>query len=283
MFAALHIPEFPMVAIQRDHPELALHPAAVLSGQIGVARSGKRNEIPLLAATNQAARAAGLASGWPLNRALLRCPNLQLLKRDLAAETVLQASLLSLAEAIGPDLEITATDTILLDLSLRQNPKEQSLETIDSNSIGACYVIAQTAELAQLAVRDARLHGRRVEVADLQSLTLMALVDLGATTDDLARFKDWGLRTLGDFMDLPRQSLAERLGPEVGRWHDVLHGKSSRILRLHRPLETIAVNTELEYSEVDSEPLSALIERLMETIESRLTERHLDIRSAEQE
>jgi len=85
----------------------------------------------------------------------------------------------------------------------------------------------------------------------------------------------WGLRTLGDFMKLPRQALAERLGPEVGRWHDVLHGKVCRLLRLHRPPESLAQVFDFEEPAVCLEPLVFALKRLLHTLAARLAARHL--------
>ena len=92
---------------------------------------------------------------------------------------------------------------------------------------------------------------------------------------DLALLECWGLRTLGDFMKLPRQALAERLGPEVGRWHDVLHGKVCRLLRLHRPPESFSQTFDFEEPAVSLEPLVFVLKRLLHTLAARLAARHL--------
>src|SRR5690606_30472068 len=80
---------------------------------------------------------------------------------------------------------------------------------------------------------------------------------------------------LGDFMKLPRQALAERLGPEAGDWHDVLHGKSRRLLRLHRPAESLEQRMDFEEAMTTLEPVIFSLKRLLHTLAGRLASRGL--------
>lgn len=263
-----------MAAALRGDATGESRPAAVLHERTAGTRLGRKGEMPLLA-VNRAARAAGVVSGWPLNRALVRCPNLRLLERDLTAEAALQAVLVGLAEALTPDLEITAEDTVILDLSLRREVGECLLETIDSNEFEIWQVVAPTPDLALLAARIERLRGRVVTTADIEPLPVAMLHWLGSCEKDLNLLNLWGLQSIGEFLKLPRQALVERLGPEVGRWHDVLHGKTCRLLRLHRPLESFVGVFEFEEPAIALESLLLAIKRLLQTISSRLAARHL--------
>lgn len=105
MFAALHIPDLPVVAALRGDPEGREHPCGIL------APAGKQADakLPLLA-LNGAARATGILPGWQLNRALVRCPDLRLLARDPRAEVEIREQLVHLGETITPDLELTSGD-----------------------------------------------------------------------------------------------------------------------------------------------------------------------------
>ena len=265
MFAALHIPEFPLVAALRGEASGELRPAAVLGE-----RTGRKGELPLLA-VNRAARLAGVASGWSLNRALVRCPDLRVLTRDPEAEAALSAALVSRAEVLTPDLEITAADTVILDLSLRRS----ALKTIASNEFEIWQVTAPTPDLALLAVRVERLRGKVVTAADLEAFPVAMLHWLGACEKDFNLLHLWGLRTLGEFLKLPRQALAERLGAEVARWHDLLHGKTCRMLRLNRPIESFVGEHGFEEPTAALEPLLFAMKRLLQTIALQLLARHL--------
>lgn len=85
----------------------------------------------------------------------------------------------------------------------------------------------------------------------------------------------WGVRTLGDFVMLPRHEVAERLGPEAGELWDHANGTRRRLLRLVRPSVDYSQKIELDY-EVDSlEPCLFIIQRALETIGSRLAANYL--------
>ncbi|MEO0017880.1 MAG: hypothetical protein RLZZ522_1163 [Verrucomicrobiota bacterium] len=269
MFTALHIPDFPLVAALRGDAAGELRPAAVLGE-----RSGRKGDAPLLA-VNRAARQAGVASGWSLNRALVRCPELRLLAPDPEAEAALLAELVSRAESLTPDLEITAVDTVILDLSLRRERTGRVIESIASGSFEIWQATAPTPDLAQVAVRIERLRGKVVTTADLEYLPVAMLRWLGSCEKNLNLLHLWGLRTIGEFLKLPRQALAERLGAEVASWHDLLHGKTCRTLRLNRPLESFACDHEFEEPAVAVESLLFAMKRLLQTIESQLAARHL--------
>ncbi|NQX02571.1 hypothetical protein HQ447_18085, partial [bacterium] len=110
MFAAFHIPDFPVVAALRGQPQGAL-PSAILAIR---SPHEVQEKLPLLA-LNRAARDAGIQPGWPLNRALVRCPDLRIIPRDPAAESALRDELVFLGESLTPDVEITAADAVVLD------------------------------------------------------------------------------------------------------------------------------------------------------------------------
>ena len=267
MFAAFHIPDFPVAAALRNHAAGRDIPSAILAVR---PPHEAREKLPLLS-LNRAARTAGIHSGWPLNRALVRCPDLRILPRDPEAEANLRDGLVHLAESLTPDLEITAADAVVLDLSGRKSP------------VGAVFLPetelwqarADTPDLAHLAARHELTHGRFISPADLAPLPLGMLVSVSRDPAALKLLDLWGLKTLGDFMKLPRQALIERLGPEVGKWHDLLHGKTCRLLRLHRPPESFAQAFDFEDGVVALDPLVFALKRLLHTLAGRLGARHL--------
>lgn len=105
MFASLHIPDFTVVAALRANSAARNQPCAVLAVQ---GSDEPQEKLPLLA-INSVAGTAGLQPGWPLNRALVRCPDLIVMPRDPTAEAGLRAELIELGESPGPDLEVTAS------------------------------------------------------------------------------------------------------------------------------------------------------------------------------
>jgi protein ImuB len=266
MFAALHIPDFPVVAAMRACPTMRDFPCAILETK---AAQAVQEKLPLLS-INSAARTAGISAGWPLNRALVRCPDLRVLARDLTAEAALRDELIFLGDSLTPDVEITAADTVLLDLSSRTTPDFSTTFEVE-----IWQARALTPDLAHLAARHQAACGKTISPGDLAPLPLAILASLAQKSGSLALLDLWGLKTLGDFMKLPRQALIERLGPEVGRWHDLLHGKTCRLLRLHRPPESFGQTFDFDDGVISLDPMIFALKRLLHTLAGRLASRHL--------
>jgi protein ImuB len=266
MFAALHLPDFPAAAAVRGRADLLGQPCAILAAGVTDDPKGK---LPL-ASLNRAARLAGIRPGWPLNRALVRCPDLRVLPRDPPAEAGLLAELIELAESLTPDFEITRADLLILDL-----PQKTPLTSLYLAEAEIWHARASTPDLAGLAARHELTQGRDLQAGDLVSAPLDLLHTLATAAAPLELLEMWGLKTLGEFMALPRQALTERLGPQAGRWHDLLHGKTCRLLRLHRPPESLVQKIDFEDPIISLEPLVFTLKRLLHTLSGRLAARHL--------
>lgn len=276
MFAALHLRDLAALAVLRARPEARGRAYAVLEVAQGAIL--EKVKLPLLA-VNGLARGTGIDAGWPLNRALVRCPDLLVLPPHPAGEAELLREMIGLAERITPDLEIAGRDTLLLDLSRASSKQAAGLAWLEmADGEGELrHVKAATPDLARLAVRHAGCHGRHVSVEDVKALPLELLG--GSASGLLGLLEDWGLRTLGDFMALPRQDLIERLGREAGEWHDLLHGKTCRLLRLHRPPESLAQSVDFEESLSSTEPLVFTFRRLLHALSARLAARHVAVKA----
>ena len=109
MFAAFHIADLPVVAALQQQPESRNHPCAILRDPT----DKEDGKIPLLS-LNPAAWQTGIAPGWPLGRALVRCPDLRVLPRHPETEAALLLELIELADHFSADVEITSPDTVLV-------------------------------------------------------------------------------------------------------------------------------------------------------------------------
>ncbi|WP_193211925.1 DNA polymerase Y family protein [Luteolibacter marinus] len=276
MFASLHLPDLPVIAALRAFPASRGRPCAVLP--LDPEAMVEKVKLPLLA-VNDAARDTGIDAGWPLNRALVRCPDLRVLDPHPEGEAELLRELIALAESLTPDLEITARDTLLLDLSRATPRQAAAIAWLEVSDGELRHVRAATPDLARLAVRHPACHGKVVSAADMQALPLELLGRLPEGAKWLPLLEDWGLKRLGDFMELPRQSLIERLGPVAGGWHDLLHGKTCRMLRLHRAPECLEQALDFEEPVVSSEPLVFVFKRLLHTLAARLAARHVAVKA----
>lgn len=273
MFAALHLPDLSIAAALLEKPNLHDGPCAILRESKG--RDDAK--IPLLA-TNDAARFAGISADWPLNRALVRCPDLTLLTRHEENESTLLAELVDLADRLTPDVEITSPDTVLLDLSARRLPPLlEALEALPLSGVEVCHALADTPDLAYFAVLDSQTRARFISPDEMAILPVSLLGKLDGDATFLPMLELLGIHTLGDFRRLPRQELVARFGALAGYWQDVVAGKSCRLLKLHRPPESLAQAMDLDDAIESSEALVFLFKRLLQVLCGRLAARHLAV------
>lgn len=292
MHATLHIPQFPLAVLLRDDPEACQLPAALVS-------TGNRN--PVLLAVNRLAARHRLAPGLTPTRALARCPRLQLFTADHSLEREHQEHLRQFAASFSPDFEHTAPGTFTLDLltipHARTRPAdwiEHTLRQATPLRLPLHLAVASSPDLAHLGALhfrtasrlgfhpDPELHVQNPEIG-IQSLAELPLSTLNANPQspgslpgpvglpldhDLLHL--WGIATLGDLAALPRQGLAERLGPEASRLHDILHGKYQRLLNLHRPPQHFHTSQDLDHPLETLEPLLFLLRRSLGTLCARL-------------
>ena len=270
MFAAFHIADLPMTAALLDDPQAQDRPCAILRDPT----DKDDGKIPLLS-LNAAAWQTGIAPGWPLNRALVRCPDLLVISRQPEKETELLAQLVEFAERFAADVEITSQDTVLLDLAGTKRLNFAGLESLPNSEVEVCHALAETPDLAHFAVLEPSTRSRFISLREIGMLPLSLIGRLDGDTKFLSLMELLGLRTLADFCQLPRQGLTERFGPRAGHWHDLISGKSCRLLKLHRPPESFLQVMELDDAIHSSEALLFVFNRLLHVLASRLAVRHL--------
>jgi len=87
--------------------------------------------------------------------------------------------------------------------------------------------------------------------------------------------RDWGVATVGDFLQLPRAGTIERLGAPAQEMWRVASGRSHRPLRLIAPPEVYAECHEFEHLIETTEPLLFLLRRFVDQLSLRLRSRCL--------
>jgi protein ImuB len=266
MFACLHLPGFPVEAALMQKPDLRPHPCAVLADE----SRPDDPKSPLLA-VNSVAWRHGIRAGESSVRARVHCPSLRFLPRDLAAEQTLHAILLESAESLSPDFECFRPDTLIVDLA---HPPEIWNPPI----LHLRLALADTPDLAHLAaMAESVSSGKAMTLEDFDPLppAILQKAEVPGCHSFLPVFHLWGLRTLGDFRRLPRQEIAERMGPDAMRLHDILQGRICRLLKLHRPIETYVQIVHFESPLESLEPLIFQANRIFQTICARLEAKHL--------
>ncbi len=260
-YAALHFRDLPLSCLLARDGTPPDQPAALLS-------TGER-EKSHLTAVNLAARQFGIHPGLRTTRGLARCADLLLLDPDPTTEKSAQAETLAFVDSLVPDFELTTPETHLLDLStlLMASEEDWVAQTIDSStylSLPLQIGLGITPDLAHLA----SLCPRQSDPLSLKIADLFLSKTFPLPHAHVLQL--WGLQTLSDLARLPRQGLAERLGSNLARLHDIAHGKHHRLLKLYRAKDHYRVTHTFEPPVDSHEPLLFMAKRLLQTLCNRL-------------
>ncbi len=261
-YAALHFQDLPLTCLLARDGVPSTQAAALLSQGI--------REKSHLTVVNQAARQLNLQAGFQTTRALARCTDLLLLDPDPVAEKSAQAEALAFVDSLVPDFELTTPETFLLDLStlLIASEADWSAQTLAASSFLALPLqigLGPTPDLAHLASLSRGNQALQLPLQDLAQANLKNF-----PLPQVSVLKLWGLHTLADLSQLPRQGLTERLGPDLAHLHDVILGKQHRLLQLHRPKNHYRIQHLFEPPIASHDPLLFMAKRLLQSLCKRL-------------
>jgi len=198
--------------------------------------------------------------------------------------------LAAVAREFSPRIEICSPTEIVLDLSgltrlfgEARTIAEELRRTAADRGLRVRVAIAGTRTAARLLVRyraGLTIVEPGNEAAAVAPLPIALLGDLdripdpeSRIPDQLATFRRWGLRTLGDLAALPSDDLAARLGRQDTDWQCLARGEDGRPLVPSVPEERFEQTLELEWPIEELEPLSFVLGRLMELLEAHLVQR----------
>lgn len=198
-----------------------------------------------------------------------------------------EASLIDLGFTFSPLVERTFADTVVLDVSGDELLfRSQSQAEVNwTRRLGE--EIARRAAKSGLKVNvsvaanpDVAIHAARAfkgvtvvaagaELSQLGKLSIK-LLDYSLVGIDEKKAEEisetlalWGIRTFGDFAELPLAGVAQRLGQEGVRLQKLAQGKSERQLVLVQPPVGFEQSLELEHPIAELEPLSFILSRLL--------------------
>ena len=198
--------------------------------------------------------------------------------------------LAEVAREFSPRIEMCSPTEIVLDLSgltrlfgEARTIAEELRRTAADRGLRVRVAIAGTRTAARLLVRyraGLTIVEPGNEAAAVAPLPIALLGDLdripdpeSRILDQLATFRRWGLRTLGDLAALPSDDLAARLGRQDTDWQCLARGEDGRPLVPSVPEERFEQTLELEWPIEELEPLSFVLGRLMESLEAHLVQR----------
>ena len=191
-----------------------------------------------------------------------------------------QSAILEYADSISPDYELTKPGTWIIALaretSIGQAPAPR-LRFGKSTHPDLAHLVAVSESATAAAAGLPPLFTHK----DLDPLPANTIARAG--WDDypkiLATLHLWGLLTLGDFRQLPRQETAERMGPAAMRLHDTLNHKNQRLLRTFHKPESFVKSICFDHSIESIDALLFQCHKILQVLCSQLIENYLSAAS----
>jgi nucleotidyltransferase/DNA polymerase involved in DNA repair len=265
IFAVIYIPDFYLQAALR------MESPAVYARPVGLIDATALN--PTILQLTQSAREVGVSPGMTVTQAMARCSKIAIKARSAMQEQAANAALLDCAWAFSPNVEATGDGVCTLDL--------KGHARIDYEAFGAkildCLLrlrlagqvgIAENPLLAWHAARAAR---PCMVVKDAREfLKALPVETVEPTAETRVILKKWGIHTLGEFLALGKNALAERLGAESLELFDRASATATRPLRLANPPQVYEEAMDFEHEVETAEALLFVLRRFVEQLSLRL-------------
>ncbi|MET0261848.1 MAG: DNA polymerase Y family protein [Rariglobus sp.] len=260
MFAVLHVADFALQALLRTETALRGRPVALLDSS---------TRPPHLLACTDSARACGVHPGQTSSQALSRCASLRILTPRDDAETDANSGLLAAAFGISPFVEATAPGVYSLQIDgLTARRREPALrEALDRLTALGLHATAGAGPTPLLALYAARHASPLLLIGSERAfLAPLPLAAADPPRELAAILAGWGLRTLGDLTDLPKASVAQRLGPAGLALWERAAGEVTRPLHLLVPPPAFSASMDCDYEMETLEPLLFLLRRFVDRL-----------------
>jgi protein ImuB len=241
--------------------------------------TGKRGNVEVLTAVDDAAGRLGLSSGLTLAQARAMHPGIEVIAENAEADAALLESIADWCLRYTPLIACDSPDGLLLDisgcahlydgehklvadLSGRLESAGFAYSLAIAGTIGAAWAAAHYGEPASYACGEER--------NILASLPLFALRLPSATVAGLARV---GLKCIGDIIDLPRAPLTARFGIQVLRQLDRALGHEHEPLTPRLPIAPYVAEQRFAEPIAREEDVLAVTERLARRLQFALEKR----------
>jgi len=259
-----------------------LLPLEVLSAEAGrpcAVIHNEGNNVQVLLA-NDAAQAAGVQPGLPVNAALALAPELQLLQREQQLENEALQSLAAWAVGFTPVVSVAADDALLLEVrgSLQLFGGLGALLSQLHDELYEHEVCTASSPVPQaalwLAASGGSLHLRTADDPQLKALPVSVLnwpVRLHK------QFVSMGVETLGDCLRLPRAGFAKRFGQKRLRELDRGFGRDADVRLHYAEPPVFEDHVDLPEETIDYGMLSSVIDLQLDRLQEFMTGRQLAV------
>lgn len=265
--ACLWIPSWPLQALLRARPELRSQKLVVSDGTL---------PSSLVLGATLPVRQLGVRAGQTVAQARSLCGELEVQTLSESHRQAARDSLYDVASSFSPSIEcgdgyvlcgVGDMAKLFPDEKLLGKALLAQAESVRLHGRVAIASQAATAKLIARARADVTVVAQGEEKLYLRPLPLSVLPLSASQALLLSRF---GLRTVGDFLALPRTKLPTRLGKEGVRLHRLAAGEDDTPIRPTPPPPEISESLDLDEPESNLEPLLFLLRGLTDRMMARL-------------
>ncbi len=264
MFAVIYIPNFQLQALLRLEPELRSRPVALLDDRIPKSTVFQFTET---------AAGAGITPGLTSTQAMARCREVIVKSRSPAQEAAAGEAFLQCAYCFSPSIEATAPGVCTLDLQGLSDAgtepwANQILTALSQIALDARIGVAETPGLAWHAARCAKPF---LAVGDSDEfISGLAIERLEPPAETLEILQKWGIHSVGSFLALGKDKIADRLGAEGVELFEFASARQVRPLKRVIPTATFEESIDFENQIESLEPLLFILHRFIEQLCNRL-------------
>ncbi len=274
--ACSRVPLFPLAARLRSEPDLQGEAMAVFQGNGHAART--------VAATRRA-RQAGVRPGMTLSQARALVPKITVRARDEDCERAARETLLEIAESFSPRIEDAGEGVIYLELDGLErhfpgdSPEHELAHALSVTTHQATlptWIGIASSKLAARVAADLPSSPNIVPAGqEAEFLAPLPLSRLSDEAEVLETLRRWGIRSIGELAQLPRNEIASRLGTAGQTLHERARGLDPHPLVPYQPPPTFAEGMELEWPLVALEPFLFVARAALDRLAQRLAHRGL--------
>lgn len=277
LYACIHAAEFPAQALLRLRPDLQSQPVAVLEGNA---------PLESVCAVNQHARRRGVDLRMTRHEAEA-ITGLHLLRRSEESEASARVVLLECAATFSPRIEDVSCGTVcscVLDIAGTERlfgPPEAlarririALKTAGLHASIAVSTNFHTARIKAASSRGIVVVPEGDEVSALASLSVESLHLVAEHRETLVL---WGIRTLGEFAELPETELVARLGQAARSWRNLSRGIESHTFQPIEQAFELSEFCEFDTQIEQSESLLFMVTRMIDCLVERASTRALSL------
>ena len=274
LWLCLYLPRLPLDALRRK--ELT-----------GYAVYEEQNGIRRILMVDEAAEAAGIEPGLPVNAALSLEPGLVLEARDTSREDRLLKEIAAWAERFTSFVVVESTQALLLEVagSLRLfggigRIRHEIDKTLSAADISLRQAAAPTPLASLWLARSGRDHGQAGadDAGQLAGqLAAVPLSNLGWPPSVTDKMRGMGIVCIGDCLRLPRQGFARRFGVRYLNDLDRALGRLPDPRDHFRMPERFAADYEFESEQDDGEYILGACRQLLVKLERFLRTRQVQV------